>query len=287
MYFAEMKNVALCLRSMWGMYFLAFSRSSETHYIATSAQFLKVLERQFVGVQAVEVSENHVVLLNLGLRDEALWPSEVQAFQRDSDFQCLQSAQNIEPTKPKNQFNVKLMEHPMLALPNPHPNRRRRHRTNQIENNDKQDNDDQNNGGNQTQSKQKQIDGAAPPGPFLQRLQRRAQNLPLGDEEPGFPGVSMKLEQKRMKKKIAAYRNASLKMAGKDSAKRPTKEDYERITNEVAEVFPIGDFGLTSKPHKDGQDKPQKNRKKDGQGKSQNKIPKDDQDKSEKKKGSK
>ena len=250
MYFREEKGVTIGLHSLWSNYSIAFSRSSETHKIASTAQFLRILQRQYESVQAVEVSEKHVVLLSLGVREDPFQPRNVLALQRQLDFQRLQIS---EPTGPRNLFNQKLLEDPLLALPNPHRWKKLRRQAGRNAENGQQDNDDQNNNGNQKKRKQPKVDAASAPGPFLKRLYRRGEGLPLGEEEPGFPGESMKLQSKRMKRKISAYLDASMKMIDADPANRPSKEEYMRITEELAEVFPIKEYGTGYYKWKHGQ----------------------------------
>jgi hypothetical protein len=49
--------------------------------------------------------------------------------------------------------------------------------------------------------------------------------LPLGDEEPGFPGMSMKLEQKRYKRKLETFKKLSEAALVPDLTKNPSTAD--------------------------------------------------------------
>lgn len=75
------------------------------------------------------------------------------------------------------------------------------------------------------------------PGPnasFIARLRRRAVDPrdPLGDEEPGFPGVSMKREQTYLKGGLKTMRQM-YEHTTAQGTKKPTNEEWMRAADEV------------------------------------------------------
>jgi hypothetical protein len=218
MFFEKSQGMTISLSSLRKFYAIAFARSDDTHELLDQRKFWEVLKKTFKGTEAISVSENHNVVLDLGLRTEVTSADEYITLKRHYAFMRLEG---IEPTDPRNRFNLKLMEDPLLTL----PSRRLSHEyPNQY-----------------SHGEQKISDGSAAPGPFIQRLRRRAHDLPLplGDEEPGFPGVSMKLEQKRYKRKIEAWKQASAALFDPDPAKRPTTEHWAKASRAAASVTPI------------------------------------------------
>jgi hypothetical protein len=218
MFFEKSQGMTISLRSMWKFYAIAFARSDDTHELLDQKEFLEVLKKTFKGTEAISVSENHTAVLDIGVRTEVTSADEYIALKRRYDFMRLEG---IEPTDLRNRFNLKLMEDPWLALPSrrlspEYPNQN-------------------------SHSELKISDGSAAPGPFIQRLRRRAHDLPLplGDEEPGFPGVSMKLEQRRYKRKIEAWKQASAALFDPDPAKRPTTERWAKASRAAARVTRI------------------------------------------------
>ena len=183
MSFEEKRGVTIGWRSLWGFYCVAFARSRDTHALVDEAQFLRILKREFRGVEEVVVSENHTVIRDLGLRAECLLAKEYLRLERQVEFGRRVAEGKIRPAQHPNPFNQSLREDPLLALPSrPRPR-----------------------GPSTVHSEQEAADAA---GPVTQRLRRRAQNplLPLGDEEPGFPGESVKAEQKLYKRKFEAFK---------------------------------------------------------------------------------
>ena len=183
MSFEERRGVTIGWQSLWGFYTIAFARSRDTHALVDEAQFLWILKREFRGVEEVVVSEGHTVIRGLGLRPECLLAKEYLRLERQVEFGRRVAEGKIRPAQHPNPFNQSLREDPLLALPSrPRPR-----------------------GPSSVHSEQEAADAA---GPVTQRLRRRAQNppLPLGDDEPGFPGESVKAEQKRYKRKFEAFK---------------------------------------------------------------------------------
>lgn len=190
MYLEQKRNHTISFRTLYRMYLLAFARSAETHHRVQEEGFLRILKTTFPGVQEVTVSENHVVLLNLSIRDEAIGPQALLKCAREVEFNRLvRPDRGTTATTPQNLFSQKLAEKPLLALPS------RRHSDEFAL--------------PFRPAEERMLDGAAAPGPFIQRLRRRGQGLPLGDEEPGFPGVSLKRESRRLRRRIEVYRDAA------------------------------------------------------------------------------
>ena len=181
MSFEEKRGTTIGWRSLWGFYSVAFARSRNTHALVDEAQFLRILKREFRGVEEVVVSENHTVIRDLGLRAECMLAGEYLRLQRREHFERQVAEGKIRPAQHPNPFNQSLREDPLLALPS-----RPRHPS----------------------SAPMEHEAADAAGPVTQRLRRRAQNppLPLGDDEPGFPGESVKVEQKLYKRKFEAFK---------------------------------------------------------------------------------
>lgn len=186
MLYMKDESIIMSLRSLWQHYTASFARSRDTHILLDEAEFLQVVKKTFRGTEEVEISENYTVIRSIGPQENVMPADEYLRFNRMQDFYRLVAKGPILFAPHPNPFNRSLLEHPMLALP-----LRSRLRTRE----------DAHTG----QDQRALTDASALPGPMIQRLHRRAQNPPLphGDVEPGFPGVSMKAEQKRYKRKSA------------------------------------------------------------------------------------
>lgn len=212
MFFKEQEDITISLRSLCRFYTMAFARSANTHISVSSDQLLEILKRTFKSITELEVSENHIVIQDLAIRKHPTSARDYLAKKRQIDFRRLP---DIDPTDPRNQFNQGLMEDPLLAQ-QAHPSNGERPAL-------------------VSEDGKIAVDVSAAPGPFIQRLRRRAHDppLPLGDEEPGFPGISMKLESKRLKRKNEAQKKASVVFPGPNASKMPmpTVEDLQKIAS--------------------------------------------------------
>ena len=70
-------------------------------------------------------------------------------------------------------------------------------------------------------------------GPVTQRLRRRAAGGPLGDEEPGFPGVSLKRQQRKLKGNYETFKKEFVQTFGKPGSIVPTEEEWNAAAAEV------------------------------------------------------
>ena len=129
-------------------------------------------------------------------------PEQVLANIRRRDFRRLAHNGLIDPPFPRNIFSQKLLNDPLLSLPH-------------------------------TKS------GPAT-SPMTERLHRRTQEprQPLGDEEPGFPGISLKLEQRRLKGKWANMRKLYSDSIV-EGAKQPTFAEWQKAADDVLYTLPL------------------------------------------------
>lgn len=148
-------------------------RWADTHPYLETEDFLRLVLRTFHGCRAVKVSDDHFVLLGLRMADEPKTAREMLARKQKRDLRRLQHAGEIDP--PKTVFAQKLLDDPLLM-------RVRRDKTN-----------------------------VPIPGSYVSRTRRRGgspetrERKPFGDEEPGFPGLSMKRGQARYKRELEEY----------------------------------------------------------------------------------
>lgn len=161
------------LPSLWDFYHAVFRRWSDIHPHLTKDEFVHTLVKTFRGVRKVEVSEGFHVMLGIQLRNESIPVEELLALRQKRALRRLQQAGQIDP--PRSLFAQKLLDDPLLMRP--------RHGK----------------------------DGSPIHGSFVWRTRRRggdpenSKQAPFGDEEPGFPGVSMKRVQRKYKRELEEY----------------------------------------------------------------------------------
>lgn len=173
---------------------LAFDLSADAHEIMEEEAFVECLIKTFKDSEEVEVADGHSVLRGVSSRFKPLTAEQVLAKKRQADYRRLAKTRFLEfPTQSRNVFTQKLLEDPLLSLP--------------------------------------RTDEGPAPSPFIERLHRRQQNPrePLGDEEPGFPGVSMKAEQRRWKRKWEEMTKVY---------RPPTQSDWEAAAADVLATLP-------------------------------------------------
>lgn len=178
MFFAEEPGVSISLRSLWNFYCIPFGPAKDTHVLPDEKKFLEIVKKTFKNVEAYEVSEGHIVVDGLEPRDSSMSAQSYLKAKHDADYRMLAMKGGIDPTDPRNLFNQRLMEDPLLYRPF-----------------------------NSTKSPLGSQPTDASDSPMIQRLRRRAHDppKPYGDEEPGFPGTSMKKEQRRFKRYHALW----------------------------------------------------------------------------------
>lgn len=156
--------------TLWELYERVFWRWADTHPYLKMEEFLQTVLRTFRGCRAVPVSDDYHVILGLRPNKEQTTAKEVLAWKQRRDLWRLKQKGEIDT--PESAFAQKLAADPLLMRP--------------------------------THDKK----GRPIAGPFADRLRRRAgdaeaeEREPFGDEEPGFPGLSMKREQVRHKSEL-------------------------------------------------------------------------------------
>ena len=194
--------------SLWRMYEESFIRTYETHEVYYERDFLDCVIEAFPNTMPVEVSDNFYVVKNLGRREEKVSAEAMLKKVQKQDFRREKRKGLIQPALPPQKTSVfaqHLRNDPRLSL-------RHSHRT-----------------------------GAPNPSPFIERLQRRSQQparAVLGDEEPGFPGVSLKAEQTRLKSKwsLLKDKHAECLVPG---ATRQTFDEWYKVAGDVLDCLPI------------------------------------------------
>lgn len=164
----------------------------------------------FYGCKVVGVSEEYSVFLGIRMANTIVPAEEILHRHQKRDVQRLVQAGFIDP--PKTRFAEKLLEDPLLLR--------------QL----------------------KDHKGRKTPGSFISRVRRRAGGpegergvrQPFGDEEPGFPGLSMKAVQKEYKRE--------LEVAGKAVRQEMQKEE-EAKAKAVGSHVAAADAGGTAPSH--------------------------------------
>jgi len=161
--------------------FLAFRRFSDTHSLISMAELQQCIRSTFPKCEHIAVAEGCIVIQGVCARAIPLSAEQALAQNFRRDYKRLNRAGLLTtPVSSDNTFTRKLREKPLLGLP-------------------------------------QYIDGR-PSGSFLDRLRRRREGKPLGDEEPGFPGVSMKRVQREAKHALGMELQPSAREDGVGSA---------------------------------------------------------------------
>lgn len=172
MNFAADASTSIGMQSLFEYYERIFWRWTDTHAHLEKEDFFNAVRRTFRNVKTVEVCDNHDVFVGVCVPDKLKPAKEVLARQQKRDLRRLQRAGKIDP--PKTAFAQKLLEDPLLMRPRSSKN------------------------------------STPMSGSFIARTRRRGggpdgergERQPHGDEEPGFPGLSMKRQQVRYKSEL-------------------------------------------------------------------------------------
>ena len=208
-YFERGPGLTITLESLWLLYTKAFARSRDTHPIFDEDAFVERLLKTFTGCTHHEVSDGHSVIRGLLVAEKVHGTEKVLTKKRQRDFSRLARAGLIDHPQPRSVFGQKIFDDPLLSLPHT-------------------------------------VDGPAP-SPMTERLRRRAQNPrhPLGDEEPGFPGVSLKRIQRRMKRNWTLWDKLYQENFVGEGKTQPTAEEWQRAADEAH--FSLGSSTAASK----------------------------------------
>lgn len=207
-------QVSMDLPSLWHFYERVFGRWFDTHPHLELREFTETLTKAFRKARMVKVTEGHTVFLGVGCAAKPVPARTMLARKQKRDLHRLQKFGVIDP--PKTAFAQKLLEDPLLM-------RLRRDRASRPI-----------------------------PGSFVGRLRLRAGDPethaqePFGDEEPGFPGLSMKRQQVRYKREMKEYQKkmaelqpgldggASHRLAGPKAACKPVETAVKEILQRAA-----------------------------------------------------
>lgn len=163
------------LPTIWDTYERIFWRWADTHPYLDIDDLIETLGKTFRKCTKFEVSADYHVVHGIRLSDAPIPAKKMLARKQKQDLRRLQRAGEID--SPKTLFAQKLLEDPLLM-------RLRRTKS-----------------------------GAPIAGSYAQRTRRRGggpegergMRQPLGDEEPGFPGLSMKRRQAAYKRELEEY----------------------------------------------------------------------------------
>ena len=208
MYFRTDESASFVADSLWKLYQHCFERMQRTHPLLDEDDFMECVKKSFKGVEQVEVSHRHVVFKGLSRRHPPFGAEQILRQKRKKDFRKLVNKGLVDDIPPHNKFTEALGKDkdPLLIIP-------------------------------------RTTDGEQTISPLNHRLNRRRQEPerePLGDEEPGFPGVSLKLEQSRMKSKWGTIRQLySDSYADPEVTQQPTVEDWRKAAEELFKTMPL------------------------------------------------
>ena len=138
--------------------------------------------------------DTHIVIKGICAKRKESSARPILAEEQQNTLKCLARSGLVDVSRPQqNSFNRKLAEDPLLIVPN--------------------------------------TPGAVYVSPFVERLRRRREGKPYGDEEPGFPGVSMKKVQREAKRRLEEWR-----VAAKNIAPPPQSEGAAAAADVLAAI---------------------------------------------------
>ncbi|KAK3722476.1 Chromatin structure-remodeling complex protein rsc9 [Vermiconidia calcicola] len=207
MNFVRKPDVALSVVSIWQFYLAAFARPGDTHSILDNGTFYDLLPEVFPGIKLAVVSKEYGSVLGLCMRKKPVSPTVAMEKYRQKEFRRYADRGLLD--LPQSRFGANLAEAPLMAVPH-------------------------------TLATTITYDPST--SPFIERLRRRRgendQRLPYGDEEPGFPGVSLKKEQQALKSKWRRMRDMYT-AAQQPGALQPTLDEWGRAADEVLDSLPL------------------------------------------------